>query len=716
MTNEIKKPNTILTANNTHHIINLNHDTYINFFYELIKTNQIEEKIKIYKFLKNKQIKAKEIIKQKLDVKYFICEIILDNNKILLVKDIPVNFLLSYGLLVGNHTKLLEFKTNISNKTYIADENLFEDLKEIIQNNMSNITKSTSTESLSESNQSHKFDKFEIDLESIKKINPEVLLKQNFKFNFKQPKIIEEIKNYNMTQKNIDLNQIHIIESNTIENFVPMIKIKHFKIAEKTKIPIISTIDDNFIKNTTINLYDINHQEELIQPFIIKTSTKTCDVYKKNNLLLYKDINQELYLNFNKQRIINQILDCKKVNFDKTKLIEQIKKMNEFQISADYGKFPLPIWKSYDEQKFIEIENENDFRDLSGVNFKIDVNFFERLFIQTPNGKKARYKKKFLKQEFESILENIDKNSSICFTSNKELIMKLLYNYNNDINEIFYIETISDNKLFQLKKKISYLCDIIIHKSISYNKKPQIKIAEGLYEVYFSSLSNTIAKDYNDYLSYPSKKQLLKESLTNATNAVNILKTIQIGYGELYFLLKIVSNLIIVLNEFDKNKSKKFEKLLYSYFGEFLIDRKNIKIDNDVLKLVKDINIINRLTKHTKVYVIFEKKILQNLLHDVIVIRQKPLYTPIIQPNIKKVYEIFKYSTDDIINQIKNCHINQIIVNDYHIMVSTKHREIELDSSYFRVYEDYEQLRQILENKWFKALVRKDSNNNNSSS
>ena len=96
----------------------MNYDNYFNLFYKLNKTNLIQEKTKISPILKNKIIKKKEITQKEKEVEFYIIEILLENKKILLIEDFPINFLISHTILIGENVEILEFQ--IKDKTYIT--------------------------------------------------------------------------------------------------------------------------------------------------------------------------------------------------------------------------------------------------------------------------------------------------------------------------------------------------------------------------------------------------------------------------------------------------------------------------------------------------------------------------------------------------------------------------------------------------------------------
>lgn len=384
----------------------MNYNNYFKLFYLLNKNNLLEENTKIFPILKNKIITKKNIIKKEKEIEIFICEFILENNKILLLEDLPINFLISHTILIGENLKLYEFE--FENQTYISSE-------KIIQNF--------------------------INIKNKKEIEINKLHNLKFKPNFEYPKIIRELKTYLGKYKKIDFNKIHITQGNNLINFVPTAKSTHLNLAKEMNIPIINLIENNYIKNTNINIYDIDKFKEILKPKIIIKKNKKIKICKQNKIILYNDISTDFYIKI-PNTIINKIERLDETNFDKDLIIKKILNKN-IKLSQTFGKYYLPIWKSISNQKYLEIKNIQEFEELSGMTFKNSTENFNKIYLQSTGAEQAIFKNKYLKNNLNKIIENLKIEENIEFENIEELIFKLIF------NEKTKIKTISKNKKFQ---------------------------------------------------------------------------------------------------------------------------------------------------------------------------------------------------------------------------------------------------------------------------
>jgi len=254
----------------------MDYNNYFKFFNKVVENKTLQENLSIGSILKSNFIGKKNIIKKKFDTEMFICEVKLSNKQSLLIKDVAQNFLLTYTILVGEYTKLVKIQLNNNNdQEYICEEELLDTLK---SNFRINIIGECSASDL-----------FELD----------------YKFEFENLDIIQIIRDYLSDVKGINFSKIHVSKGNKIELFLPTIKNSHLKLAKNMGLPLINLLINNYIRDSNINIYDNKAIKKYIRPFMSVNEKIFWNSYDKNNLQLFKDINFDCYLSFNKL-IINQ--------------------------------------------------------------------------------------------------------------------------------------------------------------------------------------------------------------------------------------------------------------------------------------------------------------------------------------------------------------------------------------------------------------------------
>jgi len=653
----------------------MNKDMYLDFFYKLVKNNQIFEKTTLNKFLKDKRIEDRDTYKKEINRDIFICKIELENEKILLLEDFPINFLISQTIIVGDKSKIVEFSVIGEDKIYLCNRELLTKLK----------------------------DKFEIG--NLKEINPRDVANKNFKFNFERPKIVGHLVEYISSVKNLDFNKIHLVQSEKVELFVPSAKHTHFKLAANMSIPLISLIDNNYIKESIINIYDTNKIQEITKPIISYKQKIFCDVLKKNDLRLYNDVDNELYIKFDSQEIIRLLYDCKKTNFDIDKISKEIKKFDsKFQISSNHGKTPIPLWKSTKNQKYIEIIDSEDFNEISGVKFRIKSDLFEDLYLQTLSGEEAKYKRKFLKKKFEPILENLKDTQSIIFKNEYDLIIQLMYNKDNNIKNILIDENINEFEILEIKNNIKHILKELILASVESSKIPRFEKPQFLLEKYYLSVSISIRKLYEKYLEDLSKKDLIRGIKKYLIHIIESMNNTKIKYEQLYFLSIIVLNSLKILEEFDKDTSKKIKEIFNAYFKEFNICENNSKVDLRLEKFVYDIVFTRKISKDNEIKIIEKIGFDKSLIKDLDLTIHEPSYQRYVKPNNYRLKELFKYNFEDVAKQIIKLKPNEI--NDFSV-IRVKDKFLEFKPDFYIIFKKYEDYNEVLENEWFRVLVKK---------
>lgn len=653
-----------------------NNDNYLNFLYKLIINKKIKEKNFLGHFLNSIKIKNSRIYKKIIPTHFAIVPIKLEDERYLLLKDLPLNFLISYGILIGDKSEIIQFKLKGKDQVYICEKSLYNYFKE------------------------------DIDDFSIKTVNPSDLFMKKCIYEFDKSEILKELKNYLQNRRKLDLNKIHIISSNNIENFIPTIKTSHFKIAEKLGLPITSLIEKGFIKDSIISVNDYKSHLEIIKPIKILKDNMIWSFEKKTDEKLYKDISREIIIDFDTNSIIKKIINACCTNFKKDELIKQIIKIKNIEISSDIGNIPIPLWKAINTQKYVEIKDEEDFFEITGVKFELNEKKLEKIYIQTIKGEEAIYRDKYIKSEFEKTVFELEKSTNIIkFKTPKDLILKLLYN-EKDPQTIIKIEEINKTQFLELKKLIKSIIKKTIVSSVKYNKLPYENIPQTIIEQYYSSVFNSLNLYYTDYEKYPSKKLLLKKTIEKSNFLLQTIKTQKIEEKELFFLAQISLILIKISSKFDPKLAKEFEDLFISYFKELKINLKKSRIDENIEKLVNQISIANKISKKYKSYLILknEKIDIKLFSKKLEILNKRPkISKKIIKPNIRKIKEIFRYNAKQVEEQINS--INYSNINRQ--TISIKGKTIALKQDFYTIYDEYENYKIKLQNEWFELLVNK---------
>ena len=307
----------------------MEHDIYLKFLHKLIKENYLDEKTKISKWYHGEEISSKEIEKKALKVKIAIVELELEDKKILLIEDLPQNFLISHTILVGEKTELREFQIQGRNETFLADIRIYNRLRENMQ------------------------------LIKPKISNPRKLFELTYKFKFEELKIMKDLKEYLTKVKGLDFNRVHVTLSKTNTLFLPTIKQSHLQLARDMHIPVIPLLDNAaFIKDSTMNIEDSLSIEKHINPLFTYEKEVLWDYDKNSGKKLQKDITTNFIVNINRKELSQKINNCRKVNFRKEEIISELKNLKTIELSSIDAKVPMPIWKSHKDQKYIEIKRK----------------------------------------------------------------------------------------------------------------------------------------------------------------------------------------------------------------------------------------------------------------------------------------------------------------------------------------------------------------------
>jgi hypothetical protein len=663
-----------------------------------IKNNLIFEKTSIKQFKDGKRVLQKDTKKIKLNTKKIITKLKLENKKILLIQDYPINQLLSYSILINPLTQLFEYRLKEDLEIYISNK----EVKEIFQ----------------------KEDK--IEQITLKEIIPKEIIGLKFKYNFLQPKKIQDIQEYILSEKEFNPRIINQAPEDIteIQNFTPTLKNTHFKLAKQLNIPIIPQIKNEFIieeeNNEKINLFDINKIIEIVKPLKIIDTKQIVPVEKVTLKRTYLDVSTTYHLKIDTHKLINKIKDAQITSEPKEKIIHSIKNLTQTELTQNFGEYEIPLWKVHRDQNFIEIKDYNEFKEITGVEFPKINDKINEIYIQDETGDIGFLKHQFLKKRFQKTLETLSENDIIIYQKPLDLAINSIIS--EDISIIIKYQNVSDKQINRIYEYIKNLIEIIIIQTIKYNKLPE-EITEtnnhNNSERYYSSLVLKLDNQFNKFLKIPKKTTLI-----HTTN--NELKTLQkyiiettIEHKEIFYLCQIIFQSLKTLDIFDNQKHDELKDRFEQYFKLNLYDidkdkEKNLEeIENKSkdYKFIKQIFLANKLytknqnnpKKTHKILIIKKQEFDNELLNKNIEIKStEPEFKNHIKPNITILKNQFKFNYKDIAKQIL-----KITLKIQNPKIKVGLSEINLKKEYCNTIKVYTKYKNICENEYFVILKEK---------
>ncbi len=646
----------------------MNEENYLGFFYKLVETNQIGKKTKICKISPRTKLPITNTIKKLTDVKVCVIEVKLSNGKYLLLEDYSLNYFLSYTILIGSETEITTFNIiDDGTKTYVCEKELYIKIKSKVK------------------------------VKFIGQIKPEDFYNLNFEYGFKQSKIIENVKEYILEKKKIDFNKIHIIKGSTIENFLPSVIYSHFRLGVRMNIPLVPLVENNFIRETLININDNISQEKILKPRFSYFLRAKWDFDKEKGDRLYRDIDSFLTINFNRKKLFKKYNNIKTTNFDKEDMLDKLKKLKNIEISANNGKLPIPLWKSLKTGHYLKITNAKKFCELSGRPFKVDEKLFKELYLQALSGDKVQYVDKKLKLGLETFASNIEETKIAIFENFEELVCNLVYHDN--IEELIYLQNVKENHILELKKSLRNLIKRTTLLSIYYNKVPEETNPASLIEEYYLSVSNSIYLLCEENKNTPAKRFLFESILKYANLVEETLVTQRNEFRHLYFYTQIILSMLEGLKQADPNYAKNLHTIFQSYYETHWFKIRKAKINKELEELFYHVNKANKIATKKKVFIKIKKDFENEILRDNI----KDLGFPeimmrVVKPNTFVLKRIFPYSYKQISMALLKIKPDEII-NISNIKI--KGKLIELKKDYYNVHIEYKEYKQILDNQFF---------------
>jgi len=605
----------------------MDYDLLLGFLHENIKNNRLKYESEILKFCDNLEIKARDIKKTKVMLKSVIVKVAIGTNINLLLEDLPSNFFLSFGIVVGDKSIIKSFKLKDDEKLYVAEKKVMNKLIE------------------------------HVEIDSVKDFSAKKLKAIRYHLSYNLPKINLNLKEFSKKVKKIDLDVIHIVNSDSISNFVPTVNTHHLKIALRLGLEVVPLVDREYIIDSEINIFDENSQIELLNPKFVFESEEIIEVNKDNNKRVYCDFSKQIYVYPNSFALIEKLNNAKFMACEKEKLAFELSNIKKIKISSDNGKILIPLWSVQNKEEFIPIKNKIEFLELTGVNFdKENFSDLKELEIQSQQGLKGKFTLSYLRSSFENVfekelqshrateLQGSRASEIIEFGSLNELLIKLMLTKSNTLVIVRY-ENVSKEKIKEIDSSIRKLLHKIIVKSVEFNKLPVENLVRDSFGKYYVSVSSQIYRLLEEYREFSSKSKLISETLVYSRNLLLVVKTKEIKFDYLYDINNCIIALIEVLKEFDFEKSIFYEKLFNDYFENQ--KPKNYLAKNILFeKFVNDVTFVNIMSRKYRVCVLVKKEFDFDVFNEnIVVLDEKPTVEErIVRPNFVVLKKIFPYS------------------------------------------------------------------------
>lgn len=625
----------------------------------------IKEVLSIKKFLNNIPVKDSKIIKTKKKHKIPYVLLQLEDNRKILFKEIPLNFFLSFGFILGEDTDLIEVKLKNEEQNVIIEKRLQEELS------------------------------FEIE-KVLDKVNPYDIYLKKIRNPNNNNSFLKELRGYISSQKKINLNKIHLVKGDKLELFNPTVKYKHFKIARLMNIPLISLIKDNFIIQSNINIFDYKSQLSTLDVYKLIEEEIIVELFE--NKETYRDISLEYYIKLDHEEILNKLNNIKKTNVDINNLSKKLYGVTGIQISQNFQGDVLPLFKEKSKRKFYPLKSTEEFFNITGVYFKNDIEILKRIIIVNEIGEELFYRGKYLNQKLEFIF-NKEKifEKEIEFENITELLIKIILIDNP--KELIFIEKVKGQKKNEFEKRIRQIQKRIKEISIKNATIPRYSLPILFEEKIFSDLSNKIKNIKDEFL-------MKKITLNQVVNILN--KDI---YNINFILNKVESNPNILSHIFEIYKNSMFflkfiNKDLYKSINEetqeiFKIKQPiyNYQGFKDLNLVLKDIVLLWKLYKKYNIKLELRNEIETNLiplLENEIGEKSnsKQIKKEYKKINYKRLKENFKYNYKEIIKKIKE---EKLRVGD----------NIKINGINIKIKEDYFKninKNKVIENNYFNVI------------
>lgn len=390
---------------------------------------------------------------------------------------------------------------------------------------------------------------------SLEMVHPKELFNKKIQWNFKKSPLHKELNEYVLKNKHLVLNAIHVQKGSKVELFVPNLKKKHFNIAKKMHIPLISLLEKGFLRDTTINIFDINRLEQDLLPHDTTTITTKKNVTSQDELI-YRDIEKKLELQLQSKDIIEVLENKESKNFSKEIIIDELLKHKKIQIGNQYEKnIHLPLWKT--NLGYKTFSNPQEFEEYLGVSYEYKNTSINSLYLIDKTGKPCEFLNYYLPTQLNHLFEEQQKDS-LKFKNTTELLLLLYLDSKGKVSfytpSIIEISHLKQNYIDEIKHIVHKITTTLFHTTLSKNKLPNPVKPQLPLEFVISHAVQELNLIRNTYVE-SAKEEMIKQTLFELKKIATHYSKKTIDTCDFFFLelIKEVTKTLQFLDEDVKN-------------------------------------------------------------------------------------------------------------------------------------------------------------------
>lgn len=647
----------------------MNLNNLLKLIHKGILSNSLIESSEIQHIVAGAPINEENLEEIKVSMPFITVPIILPQNSILLIKDLPINFLMAQSILLGDKTNLYSFKIKNRRQKFFSEKEVMEEIAQYYV--ISDITKET--------------------ISSL-----ENLL---FTFPFKLLPVISNLELYLRETRNLNLFKLHLVNSNKIKLFIPNINIKHLKMAQLMKTPVPSLILGSFLRDTKIRYDEQDKIANLLKPYT-RTRKDLMWLHKEGNLA-FKDSRRVISIEISKEQIIRKIENFPNVK----KYLEDIPEYMNYTIGKKTGEIPLPLWINKSDASFVKIEDLDNFREITGVNLKLERNELDKVYLHDSRGKRAHFEGYYLDKFIQRYINELF-DSEILYSKKKELILKIFFV--KSIKNITYQHEISKQSKIEFENLIEENFKIIKDIMIEYANNPKKGEIESLLDSFCISAASRLLLAHQEYKHNNNKKELFVKSLKVLKKLRKTAKVPIFNPKKSYFFFQVFLSVLVCYREINPKKTAEIK----NYLSSLRINSSpsiEIKVMKVTERVVYDLIILHTLAKkeHSKIMLIEKNSNVSELYPPKVSISTyEPMHRKFVKINEKEITQLYPSLANKIIKELKNYKGDlslkkSIVINE---------KPVPIRDEFINTYESYEDYNLIRKNKYFSILVEKPRN------
>lgn len=646
----------------------MDYDKYLRFLYNLVVTDQIVEKEVIGRFVGSEKLSRERIVRKEADLTRAVVPFFLEDGRVFLMDDFPVNFFLSYCVLLGESTKLIEFSLKESGEgvRYVASDKVFGLLQDRVMER------------------------------SAEYVSPRDFRGKRFVLPFNQLGILKSVKEDSLKRVKVELDKIYVVPIDGVFNFLPSVFAEHLELAKHVGLPLKSFIRNDFFVGSDININDVDSLLKVLNPILVYESCEEWEFDCESRSKVYHDLSYEIYLRPNYKVLCERI---RKVGvLDGKSFCEKVRECGEILLSSPQGNIFMPLWKSKESGKFVEIRDRNDFFSLTGIGFRFDAGYLGGLYVQTQEGEEAEFVNYSLLPRIEKFLEDADKDVSVIrFFSASELVVKLMFS--EGARRIIEEDLVVLRQIEILESLCRKIANKVISYSVHFNRIPFEREPFTLLEKFYVNRLNEFSEFAEERGSFFSRRDYVGNILSVVREVYRCFSTFRVDEKHLYFVLKFSFLFCGVLKELGSGVGSEVESLLRSYFRRIGGVGEVESFGSDVDRIVLDSVFLHDIFRERRVFVFVKRFFDMSLFPEgVDFLKEEPIYERVRKPNVKKIKEVFPLSWEGVVDRVGRGLGEEVEIYG---------RGVKLEEDFFLYWHKYKDYKIVCENDFFKLLIRR---------